>query len=74
MNLSEEQKEFLRENAARVPDLIDLTRQCFDRRDLDGRSKEGRAVRRFLAENAIEYKTTSRVPAEAIEFTPEQIE
>ena len=73
MDLSEEQKGFLRENAARVPDLIDLTRQCFDRKDLDGRSKEGRAVRRFLAENSIEYKTTNRVPAEAIEFTPEQI-
>ena len=64
----------MRENAARVPDLIDLTRQCFDRRDLDGRSKEGRAVRRFLAENAIEYKTTTRLPAETIEFTPEQVE
>jgi hypothetical protein len=74
MDLSEEQKEFLRENAARVPDLIDLTRQCFDRRDLDGRSKEGRAVRRFLAENAIEYKTTTRLPAETVEFTPEQVE
>ena len=74
MDLSEEQKEFLRENAARVPDLIDLTRQCFDRKDLDGRSKEGRAVRRFLAENAIEYKTTTRLPAETVEFTPEQVE
>ena len=74
MDLSKEQKEFLRENAARVPDLIDLTRQCFDRKDLDGRSKEGRAVRRFLAENAIEYKTTTRLPAETVEFTPEQVE
>ena len=74
MDLSKEQKEFLRENAAQIPDLIDLTRQCFDRKDLDGRSKEGRAVRRFLAENAIEYKTTTRLPAETIEFTPEQVE
>tara|TARA_R110000744_G_C19333988_1_gene558851 strand:- start:118 stop:1167 length:1050 start_codon:yes stop_codon:yes gene_type:complete len=74
MDLSKEQKEFLRENAAQIPDLIHLTRQCFDRKDLDGRSKEGRAVRKFLAENAIEYKTTTRLPAEAIEFTPEQIE
>ncbi len=74
MDLSKEQKEFLRENAARVPDLIDLTRQCFDRKDLDGRSKEGRAVRKFLADSAIEYQTTNRPPAEAIEFTPEQVE
>ena len=74
MELSEEQKGFLRDNATQIPDLIDLTRQCFDRKDLDGRSKEGRAVRKFLADNAIEYQTTSRPPAEAIEFTPEQVE
>jgi hypothetical protein len=74
MDLSEEQKKFLQENAARVPNLIDLTRQCFDRKDLDGRSREGRAVRKFLADNAIEYQTTNRPPAEAIEFTDEQRE
>ena len=60
MDLTKEQEEFLRENSARVPDLIDLTQQCFSRNDLDGRSREGRAVRKFLADNAIEYKTTNR--------------
>tara|TARA_R100000808_G_C2153429_1_gene163607 strand:- start:2796 stop:3845 length:1050 start_codon:yes stop_codon:yes gene_type:complete len=74
MDLSEKQKQFLRENAARVPNLIDLTRQCFEREDLDGRSREGRAVRKFLADNAIEYQTTNRPPAEVIEFTEEQRE
>lgn len=74
MDLTKEQEEFLRENSARVPDLIDLTQQCFSRNDLDGRSREGRAVRKFLADNAIEYKTTSRVAADPIEFTPEQKE
>jgi hypothetical protein len=74
MDLTKEQEEFLRENSARVPDLIELTQQCFSRNDLDGRSREGRAVRKFLADNAIEYKTTSRVAADPIEFTPEQKE
>lgn len=64
----------MRENSARVPDLIELTQQCFSRNDLDGRSREGRAVRKFLADNSIEYKTTNRVAADPIEFTPEQKE
>jgi len=74
MDLSDEQKEFLRENASRIPNLIDLTKQCFQDDSLDGRSKEGRAVRKFLVENAIEFRTTSRPPAETIEFTQEQTE
>ena len=74
MDLSNEQKEFLRENASRIPNLIDLTKQCFKDDSLDGRSKEGRAVRKFLVENAIEFRTTSRPPAETIEFTQEQTE
>jgi hypothetical protein len=74
MDLSEEQKEFLRDNASRVQDLILLTRQCFRDDTLDGRSRQGRAVRKFLVENSIDYKTTSRAPAETIEFTDEQVE
>jgi len=74
MDLSKEQKEFLRENASKIPDLINLTRQCFENENLDGRSKEGRAVRKFLVENSIDYRTTAREPVEAIEFSSEQRE
>ena len=74
MDLSKEQKDFLRENASRIPNLIDLTKQCFDDDSLDGRSKEGRAVRKFLVENSIDFKTTGRPPAEVIDFTREQRE
>jgi len=74
MDLNEQQKTFLRENASRIPDLIDLTRQCFDDDTLDGRSRQGRAVRKFLVENAIDFRTTSRQPTENIEFTREQRE
>jgi hypothetical protein len=72
MDLTKEQKDFLRENASKVPDLIDLTKQCFEDDSLDGRSKEGRAVRKFLVENSIDFKTTGRIPAEVIEFSEEQ--
>jgi hypothetical protein len=74
MELTEEQRQFLRENASKVPNLIDLTKQCFKDNSLDGRSKEGRAVRKFLVENSIDFRTTSRPPAEIIEFTDEQCE
>ena len=74
MDISEEQKTFLQENAARIPDLIDLTRQCFENDTLDGRSREGRAVRKFLVENSIDFRTTSRQPTETIDFTREQRE
>ena len=57
MHLTEEQKGFLRENASRIPNLIDLTKQCFNNDSLDGRSKEGRAVRKFLVENTITFRT-----------------
>ena len=74
MDLSKEQKEFLRENASKIPDLINLTRQCFENENLDGRSKEGRAVRKFLVENSIDYRTTARETVETSAFSKEQRE
>ncbi len=72
MELNKDQKEFLRVNSQDMPDLIDLTKKCFGDESLDGRSKEGRAVRKFLVENSIKFKTTSRIPAEVINLTKEQ--
>jgi hypothetical protein len=74
MKLTNEQEGFLRENSSKILDLIELTRKCFDDDSLDGRSKEGRSVRKFLSENGITYKTTRRKPAKKIEFTEQQKE
>jgi hypothetical protein len=74
MNLSEEQKQFIRDNFKSNPNLLDLTIQVFEDPTLDGRSKEGRAVRAFLAEENLEYKTTKREKVPDIELTDEQIE
>ena len=74
MELSEEQKKYIDENASKIKNLIDLTKKCFDNQELDGRSKEGRAVRKYLVENAIEYKTTGTSSTEEIEFTEQQKE
>ena len=60
MKLTEEQKEWLRENHATTPDLIELTRKLFDSPDIDGRSKEGRAVRKFLIDEGFGFNTRER--------------
>jgi len=72
MELDEEKKQFLLENSAKITNLIDLTRQCFDDEELDGRSKEGRAVRKFLVENSINFKTTATSRTEDINLTEQQ--
>jgi hypothetical protein len=74
MNLNEEQKQFIRDNFKSNPNLLDLTRQVFEDPTIDGRSKEGRAVRAFLAEEKLEYKTTKREKVPDIQLTDEQIE
>lgn len=74
MKLSEEQKQFIRDNFKNNPNLLDLTRQVFEDPTIDGRSKEGRAVRKFLAEENLEYKTTKRDKVPDIELTDEQVE
>lgn len=74
MELTEDQKKFLDENALKIKDLIDLTRACFKDDKLDGRSKQGRAVRKYLIENSINFKTTATCRTEDIVFTEQQKE
>ena len=54
MNLNEDQKQFLRDNFSTTPNLSELTKKLFNDDKLDGRTKEGRAVRAFLAEEELE--------------------
>ena len=74
MKLSEKQKQFITDNFNKINDLIELTRQTFKNENLDGRTKEGRAVRKFLVDNNLNYKTTEKEKRENIEFTQEQKE
>ena len=74
MKLTEEQKEFIRKNYNKISNLIELTRKTFGDDKLDGRTKEGRAVRKFLAENNLQYSTTQKEKREDIEFSQEQKE
>jgi len=74
MKLTEVQANFIIENYDRVPDLIELTRLTFNDESLDGRTKEGRAVRKFLVDRELNYNTTKKEKKEDITFSQEQKE
>ena len=72
MNLSEEQKAIVLNEFKKNPNIIDITKKVFNDDSLDGRSKEGRAVLKHLAENGLKAKTTKHKKVESIELTQEQ--
>ena len=72
MDLTDDQKEYIKNNVDKVTNLNELTQKCFRDDDLDGRTKEGRAVRKYLIENNIDYKTTRRKPQDKIELNDSQ--
>jgi len=49
-----------------------LTRLAFDNEKLDGRTKEGKLVAKFLANNNFTYKTTKRKRKDDLVFTEDQ--
>jgi len=74
MKLTPEQENFIKDNHSKMPDLIELTRAVFDNPEVDGRSKEGRAVRKFCVEENIDFKTTKHEKAKDIELSDEHKE
>ena len=72
MNLSEQQKTIILEEFKKNPNIIDITKKVFEDDSLDGRSKEGRAVIKYLAENGLKAKTTKHKKVESIDLTQEQ--
>ena len=75
MDLTDKQQQIIRDNASTITDLTELTRLAFpDVEKVDGRSKQGRAVRKFLVENQIDYETKHVYRREEIILTQEQKE
>ena len=74
MELSSEQEQYLLENHNKVNDLNILTKECFGDDSLDGRTKQGRLVRKFLIERNIDFKTSRRKKRKEIVFTDQQKE
>ena len=74
ISLNDDQKRFVLELFKTTPDLKVITQKLFEDDTLDGRSKEGRAVRSFLAKERMEYKTSVQEKVGQISISKEQKE
>jgi hypothetical protein len=73
IDLTEEQKDLILKSFRNDPNIINITKIVFDNENLDGRSKEGRAVTKFLAENGLKTKTTKREKQKEVNLTTDQL-
>tara|TARA_Y100000593_G_scaffold95087_1_gene199412 strand:+ start:6181 stop:7257 length:1077 start_codon:yes stop_codon:yes gene_type:complete len=76
--LSEEQKAKIlnlwNSNPDNPPALLDLIREAFPNQEIDGRSKEGRAVKEFLASKEIRARGAHEYQPKDVTLTDEQKE
>jgi len=73
-DLTEKQKEEILKLFKQNPDLMFITRKVFNDETIDGRSKQGRAVRKFLAEQDKKANTSLAPKVEQVHLTKEQKE
>lgn len=73
-DLTDEQKEQILKEFKKNPDLMHITRTVFQNEAIDGRSKEGRAVRNFLAKQNKDYNTSFVPKVDVVDLTKEQKE
>ena len=73
MDLTDEQKRKAKNLTLTGDSLIEVTRKVFENEELDGRCKEGRAIRKFLQSENIQYRTTKHESGpEAVKKLSEQ--
>ena len=72
--LTEEQKSKIIKEFNNGLDIYSITKIVFENEKLDGRSKEGRSVIKFLAENGLKGKTTKHKKVKEIILTEDQHE
>ena len=75
-DLTEDQSNRVRELLKYNPEssISEINTYAYDDPSIDSRSKEGRAVKKFLLDNKIEYKNRSVFTRDRIELTKEQLE
>jgi hypothetical protein len=71
--LTEGQKKIILESFKKDANILNITKIVFEDSTLDGRSKEGRAVTKFLATNGLKTKTTKREKLDEISLTESQL-
>lgn len=74
VELTEAKKQKILEEFQKDPSIINITRIVFDDNELDGRSKEGRSVIKFLAENGLKIQTTKHEKAKEVNLNVDQTE
>ena len=74
ITLTKEQEEFAMEMFQDDPNIINITKRVFEDESLDGRSKEGRAVSKFLAKNGLRTQTTKRPKSDDVTLSEEQVD
>ena len=74
MDLTDEQKELTLDMFNEDPNIINITKKVFEDDSLDGRSKEGRAVSKFLAKNGLKAQTTKRPKSDDVILSEDQVE
>ena len=74
VELTEAKKQRILEEFKKDPSIINITRIVFDNNELDGRSKEGRSVIKFLAENGLKIQTTKHEKAKEVNLNVDQTE
>jgi len=74
IKLTEEQEKYIDDNYKVTPNLIELTKSVFMDTSLDGRSREGRAVREYMAAKDYKYQTTKHPKVKGVNLTSDQKE
>ena len=70
--LSESQKALILEKfQSGIQDMDVLTKLAWEDQTIDGRHAKGRAVKKFLVENELKYKTLHHERVDKVELTPE---
>ena len=72
IELTGEQKEKIEDEFSKNPDLKHITQIVFDDDTLDGRSKEGRTVRKFLITKSLDFTTTLVPKVDEVDLTNDQ--
>ena len=72
IELTEDQKKQIEREFKKNPDLKSITQTVFEDKELDGRSKEGRAVRAFLIRSDLTFTTTLAEKVEEINLSAEK--
>ena len=74
IKLTEEQEKYIDDNYKETPNLIELTKSVFMDTSLDGRSREGRAVREYMAAKDYKYQTTKHPKVKGVNLSAENKE